>query len=77
MNYPVKQAKNIDEEDRAFEQQQKEEQKKLQELKPKVTGKGPLVTCIIKKSGKQSTFLVPGRMVTLSSNLILASDFLP
>ncbi|XP_062070287.1 translation machinery-associated protein 7-like [Lepus europaeus] len=48
-----KQAKEMDEEDKAFKQKQKEEQKKLKELKVKVAGKGPLATGEIKKSGKK------------------------
>ena len=39
---PKKQAKEMDEEDKAFKQKQKEEQKKLEELKAKAVGKGPL-----------------------------------
>ncbi|XP_054523174.1 translation machinery-associated protein 7-like [Pan troglodytes] len=50
---PKKQAKEMDEEDKAFKQKQKEEQKKLEELKWKATGKGPLATSGIKKSGKK------------------------
>ena len=42
----------MDEEDKAFEQKQKEEQKKL-ELKAKAVGKGPLATGGIKKAGKK------------------------
>eukprot|EP00069_Balaena_mysticetus_P003714 bmy_16908T0 len=42
----------MDEEDKAFKQRQKEEQKKLEELKAKAAGKGPLATGGIKKSGK-------------------------
>ena len=38
---PKKQAKEMDEEDQAFKQKQKEEQKKLEELKAKAVGKGP------------------------------------
>uniref|UniRef100_A0A673V440 Uncharacterized protein n=1 Tax=Suricata suricatta TaxID=37032 RepID=A0A673V440_SURSU len=49
---PLKQAKEMDKEDKAFKQKQKEEQKKLEELKAKATGKGPLATGRIKKSGK-------------------------
>ena len=39
----------MEEEDKAFRQKQKEEQKKLEELK----AKGPLVTGGIQKSGKK------------------------
>ncbi|XP_055483258.1 translation machinery-associated protein 7-like, partial [Psammomys obesus] len=52
LNQPKKQAKEMDEEDKAFKQKQKEEQKKL-ELKAKAAGKGPLATGGIKKSGKK------------------------
>ncbi|XP_062960183.1 translation machinery-associated protein 7-like [Cynocephalus volans] len=48
-----KQAKEMDKEDKAFKQKQKEEQKKLEELRVKATGKGPLATGGIKKSGKK------------------------
>ncbi|XP_070324589.1 translation machinery-associated protein 7-like [Odocoileus virginianus] len=51
---PKKQAKEMDEEDKAFRQKQ-EEQKKLEELKAKALGKGPLATGGIKKSGKRHT----------------------
>ena len=47
------QAKEMDEEDKAFRQKQKEEQKKLEQLKAKAAGKGPLATGGIKKSGKK------------------------
>lgn len=43
----------LDEEDLAFKQRQKEEQKKLEEMKAKAGGKGPLVGGGIKKSGKK------------------------
>ena len=52
LKQPKKQAKEMDEEDKAFKQKQ-EEQKKLEELKAKATGKGPLATGGIKKSGKK------------------------
>ncbi|EPQ17905.1 Coiled-coil domain-containing protein 72 [Myotis brandtii] len=44
LKQPKKQAKEMDEEDRAFKQRQKEEQKKLEELKAKAAGKSPLAT---------------------------------
>ncbi|XP_032481728.1 translation machinery-associated protein 7-like [Phocoena sinus] len=53
LKHAKKQAKEIDKEDKAFKQKQKEEQKKLKELKAKATGKGPLATGVIKKSGKK------------------------
>ncbi|XP_062968530.1 translation machinery-associated protein 7-like [Cynocephalus volans] len=48
-----KQAKEMDKEDKAFKQKQKEEQKKLEETKAKVAQKGPFATGGIKKSGKK------------------------
>ncbi|KAM9075726.1 translation machinery-associated protein 7 isoform 1-T1 [Megaptera novaeangliae] len=42
LKQPKKQAKEMDEDDKAFKQKQKEEQKKLEELKAKAAGKGPL-----------------------------------
>ncbi|OXB56192.1 hypothetical protein ASZ78_016971 [Callipepla squamata] len=39
--------------DLAFKQKQKEEQKKLEEMKAKAAGKGPLASGGIKKSGKK------------------------
>ncbi|TKC47200.1 hypothetical protein EI555_018313 [Monodon monoceros] len=64
LKQPKKQAKEMDEEDKAFKQKQKE-QKKFEELKAKASGKGPLATGGIKKSGKK--FLVPEAMMILSS----------
>ncbi|MEE6502461.1 hypothetical protein FKM82_004523 [Ascaphus truei] len=48
-----KQSKDLDEEDVAFKQKQKEEQKKLEEMKGKAGQKGPLTGGGIKKSGKK------------------------
>ena len=48
LKQPKKQAKEMDEEDKAFKQKQK-----LEELKAKAAGKGPLATGGIKKSGKK------------------------
>ena len=53
LKHPKKQAKETDEEDKAFKQKQKEEQKKLEELKAKATRKGPLATGGTKKSGEK------------------------
>nr|XP_023965736.1 translation machinery-associated protein 7 isoform X4 [Chrysemys picta bellii] len=53
LKQPKKQAKDMDEEDLAFKQKQKEEQKKLEEMKTKASGKGPLTGGGIKKSGKK------------------------
>ncbi|XP_070654331.1 translation machinery-associated protein 7-like [Bos indicus] len=53
LKQPKNQAKEMDEEDKAFKQTQKEEQKKLEDLKAKAVGKGPLATGGIKKSGKK------------------------
>ncbi|KAL4693718.1 hypothetical protein H8959_012983 [Pygathrix nigripes] len=55
LKQPKKQAKEMDEEDKAFKQKRKEEQKKLEELKVKAAGKGPLATGGIKKSGKNDS----------------------
>lgn len=52
MKQPKKQTKEMDEEEKAFKQKQ-EEQKKLEDLKAKAAGKGPLTTGGIKKSGKK------------------------
>jgi Translation machinery associated TMA7 len=43
----------MDEEDMEFKKNQKEQQKKLEEMKAKAAGKGPLATGGIKKSGKK------------------------
>lgn len=53
MKQPKKQAKDVDEEDAAYKQKQKEEQKKLKEMQTKAAGKGPLSGGGIKKSGKK------------------------
>uniref|UniRef100_A0A2K6KN39 Uncharacterized protein n=1 Tax=Rhinopithecus bieti TaxID=61621 RepID=A0A2K6KN39_RHIBE len=57
LKQPKKQAKEMDEEDKAFTQKQKEEQKKLEEVKVKAAGKGPLATGRIKKSGETPSLL--------------------
>ncbi|XP_032269123.1 translation machinery-associated protein 7-like [Phoca vitulina] len=53
LEQPKKQANGMDDEDKSFKQKLKEEQKKLEKLKVKATGKGPLATGGIKKSGKK------------------------
>jgi len=50
---PKKANQDLDDEDLAFKQKQKEEQKKLKEAAAKAAGKGPLATGGIKKSGKK------------------------
>ncbi|TWW62492.1 Translation machinery-associated protein 7 [Takifugu flavidus] len=50
---PKKQCKDVDEDDAAFKQKQKEEQKALEALKARASGKGPLTGTGIKKSGKK------------------------
>ncbi|XP_044206199.1 translation machinery-associated protein 7 [Thunnus albacares] len=50
---PKKQAKDMDEDDMAFKQKQKEEQKAMEAMKAKASGKGPLASGGIKKSGKK------------------------
>uniref|UniRef100_W5N811 Translation machinery associated 7 homolog n=2 Tax=Lepisosteus oculatus TaxID=7918 RepID=W5N811_LEPOC len=53
LKQPKKQSKDMDDEDMAFKQKQKEEQKQLEALKAKASGKGPLASGGIKKSGKK------------------------
>ncbi|KTG33084.1 hypothetical protein cypCar_00011843 [Cyprinus carpio] len=50
---PKKQSKDMDDEDMAFKQKQKEEQKAMEQLKAKAAGKGPLSRR--HKATKQST----------------------
>ncbi|XP_072296114.1 translation machinery-associated protein 7 [Eucyclogobius newberryi] len=50
---PKKQSKDVDEDEMAFKQKQKEDQKALEALKAKASGKGPLAAGGIKKSGKK------------------------
>ncbi|GAB1865136.1 Translation machinery-associated protein 7 homolog [Camponotus japonicus] len=50
---PKKDTKVLDDEDVAFKQKQKEQQKALAEAAKKASQKGPLVTGGIKKSGKK------------------------
>ena len=50
---PKKEAKEFDENDLAFKQKKKEEEKAMKEAKAKATQKGPLVGGGIKKSGKK------------------------
>ena len=50
---PKKDAKNMDEDDKAFMMKKREEEKKLKEIATKAAGKGPLATGGIKKSGKK------------------------
>uniref|UniRef100_A0A8C7AHU1 Translation machinery-associated protein 7 n=1 Tax=Neovison vison TaxID=452646 RepID=A0A8C7AHU1_NEOVI len=56
---PKKQAKEMDKEDKAFKQKQKDEQRTPEELKAKAKGMGPLATGGIKASRKSKLFLVP------------------
>uniref|UniRef100_A0A4X1SJN2 Uncharacterized protein n=2 Tax=Sus scrofa TaxID=9823 RepID=A0A4X1SJN2_PIG len=49
---PRNRFEEMEEEDKALKKKQKEEQKKLEELKARASGKGPLATAGIKKSGK-------------------------
>ncbi|XP_038668329.1 translation machinery-associated protein 7 [Scyliorhinus canicula] len=53
LKQPKKMNKDVDEDDVAFKQKKKDEQKKLEEMKAKAAGKGPLSTGGIKKSGKK------------------------
>lgn len=50
---PKKDQREMDEEDMAFKQKQKEQQKAMQDAKAKASQKGPLVSGGIKKSGKK------------------------
>ncbi|XP_058229646.1 translation machinery-associated protein 7 [Hemibagrus wyckioides] len=50
---PKKQSKEMDEDEIAFKQKQKEEQKAMDALKAKASGKGPMGGGGIKKSGKK------------------------
>lgn len=50
---PKKDSKVMDDEDVAFKQKQKEQQKALAEAAKKASQRGPLVTGGIKKSGKK------------------------
>ncbi|KCV70055.1 hypothetical protein H696_03518 [Fonticula alba] len=49
---PKKKEMDLDEDDIAFRNKQREEQKKIADLKAKASGKGPLTSGGIKKSGK-------------------------
>ncbi|XP_077972361.1 translation machinery-associated protein 7-like [Styela clava] len=53
LKQPKKEQKDMDDDEKAFKQKQREEAKKLQELKAKASGKGPLSQGGIKKSGKK------------------------
>nr|XP_045011510.1 translation machinery-associated protein 7-like [Jaculus jaculus] len=53
LEQPKKQTKEMGEEGKMCKQKQKLEQKKLEELKVKAEGKGPLAPGGIKKSGKK------------------------
>uniref|UniRef100_F6S7A6 Uncharacterized protein n=2 Tax=Equus TaxID=9789 RepID=F6S7A6_HORSE len=53
MKQPKQQAKEMDEDDKALEQEQKEERKKFEELKATAKQKAPMATAGIKKSGKK------------------------
>ncbi|XP_069025758.1 translation machinery-associated protein 7 [Embiotoca jacksoni] len=50
---PKKQGKDMDDDEVAFKQKQKEDQKAMEALKAKASGKGPLCGAGIKKSGKK------------------------
>lgn len=50
---PKKEQKDMDDQDMAFKQKQKEQAKALQDAKVKANQKGPLVSGGIKKSGKK------------------------
>lgn len=50
---PKKDSKELDDDDMAFKQKQKDQQKALEAAKQKASQKGPLVGGGIKKSGKK------------------------
>ncbi|CAN9512618.1 unnamed protein product [Ophioblennius macclurei] len=50
---PKKQNKDLDDDEVAFKQKQKEEQKALEAMKAKASGKGPFPSGGIKKSSKK------------------------
>lgn len=75
LKQPKRKAKEMHEDEKAFKQKQKQEQKKLEELKVKAAGKGPLATGGIKKSAKSELFLVPEAMVILNFIPVLTSGF--
>ncbi|XP_063071160.1 translation machinery-associated protein 7 [Engraulis encrasicolus] len=50
---PKKASKDMDDDDMAFKQKQKEDQKAMEALKAKAAGQGPLTGGGIKKSGKK------------------------
>ncbi|XP_062535373.1 translation machinery-associated protein 7 homolog [Armigeres subalbatus] len=53
LKQPKKDGKEMDDEDMAFKQKQKEQQKAMEAAKQKAAKGGPLVTGGIKKSGKK------------------------
>jgi len=53
LKQPKKQDKDLDEDDLAFKEKQKEEQQKMKEMQKKAAQGGPLVSGGIKKSGKK------------------------
>ncbi|KAM6325546.1 translation machinery-associated protein 7 isoform 2-T3 [Podargus strigoides] len=59
LKQPKKQSKDLDETDLAFKQKQKEEQKKLEEMKAKAAGKGPLGSLFILKRFKERKKYTP------------------
>ncbi|XP_074929462.1 uncharacterized protein LOC116823319 isoform X2 [Chelonoidis abingdonii] len=74
LKQPKKQAKDMDEEDLAFKQKQKEEQKKLEELKTKASGKGPLTHVQHASGGTLPGFITEfGLLVGLLASLVPAS----
>ncbi|KAJ1513807.1 Translation machinery-associated protein 7 [Coelomomyces lativittatus] len=50
---PKKDKVELDDDEIAYKQKQKEQQKALEDMKKKASGKGPLATGGIKKSGKK------------------------
>merc|ERR1711973_603497 len=52
---PKKEAKELDDEDKAFRDKQREEKKQMEEMKKKAAGKGPLTSGGIKKIWQEIT----------------------
>ncbi|XP_028854459.1 translation machinery-associated protein 7 [Denticeps clupeoides] len=53
LKQPKKSSKDMDDDEMAFKQKQKDDQKAMEAMKAKASGKGPLTGGGIKKSGKK------------------------
>jgi len=67
LKQPKKKQVDMDDDDKAFKEKQREEAKKLAEMKAKATKKGPLTQGGIKKSGKK--WFAAAEIKLLLSNL--------